>query len=141
MAHVRCLKKEDEPYLCELFSQLTGKPFDSFGFNVELLVNDHRCHCVVLEDEEKVIGFGSLIVSLTAVNGYVGSIENVIVHEAYRGKGFGRKIMRELLDIAKKEKLKHVSLTSNPDRTAARNLYRSLGFQLWDTGYFVLPLK
>lgn len=141
MATIRYLKKEDEPYLYELFTQLAGKPFEPAGFDVELLMNDPRCHCVVLEHEEKVVGFGSLIVHLTAVNGYVGSIEDLVVHEAHRGKGFGKKIMQELVDIARKEKLRHVSLTSNPRRIAARNLYQLFGFKLWDTGYFVLSLE
>ena len=68
-------------------------------------------------------------------------MEDVVVHENHRGKGLDKKLMNELLRIAKNKKIKSVHLTSNPKRVAARKLYRSLGFEQKKTGVFVLHLK
>ncbi len=46
----------------------------------------------------------------------------------------------ELIKIAKKQEIARITLTSNPKRIAARNLYLKKGFHLRDTGVFHLDL-
>jgi phosphinothricin acetyltransferase len=72
--------------------------------------------------------------------GIIGTIEDVVVSSDYRGQGLGRKLMENLINIARKEKLISLNLTSSPKRVAARNLYQSLGFNLSDTGIFWMKL-
>jgi phosphinothricin acetyltransferase len=93
-----------------------------------------------MEDKKKIIGFAALVLCLVPCKGYVGWVEDVVVDKNYRGQGLGRKLMLELLKIAKKQKLKIVDLSSKLDRIEARKLYESLGFELRDSGIFRLKL-
>jgi ribosomal protein S18 acetylase RimI-like enzyme len=56
-------------------------------------------------------------------------IEDVIVDEKMRGMGIGRALVSQAIQIAREAGASGVSLTSNPQREAANQLYRSLGFE------------
>ena len=45
-----------------------------------------------------------------------------------RGRGVGRALMEEVLDIARREGAGHIELNTSDDDVAARALYESLGF-------------
>lgn len=85
-------------------------------------------------------------------------IEDVIVDPAYRGQGVGRALVHAAVEHVKTygqplnqndegvttqdikpemtEEYPSIYLTSNPSRTAARALYRSEGFEEYETGVF-----
>lgn len=85
-------------------------------------------------------------------------IEDVIVDPAYRGQGVGRDLVHAAVDYVRTavenehttgendstigksttgcERRPSLYLTSNPKRTAARALYRSEGFEEYETGVF-----
>lgn len=66
-------------------------------------------------------------------------IEDVIVDEKSRGHGTGRSLVRAAISyVRSKERFPVVYLTSNPSRVSARNLYRSEGFEEYETGVFRL---
>ncbi len=94
-----------------------------------------------MDDDGKIIGFAALIIHPVPTKGLVGRVEDVVIDEGYRGQGLGRKIMEDLIDIAKREKIEILNLTSNPKRIPARKLYESLGFELSETGVFWMKLK
>lgn len=102
----------------------------------ELLTKD-SFHLFVAEDEEGVI-IGML--TLTSCSTLAGDrlwIEDVIVDESRRGHGTGRALLREAISYARNTlKAASIALTSNPSRTAARSLYRSEGFEEYNTGVF-----
>lgn len=137
MPKIRKMKITDEKNLRKILKQLTSH---EIKLNVKSLIKDRNIHCMVLEHEEEVIGFGSLVIHQVPTKGFVARIEDVIVNENHRGKGHGRKIMEELIKIAKKKKIKVINLTSNPKRVEARKLYESLGFEILETGVFKLEL-
>lgn len=143
MHKIRKLRKKDREHIIELFNQLVSKPekFNYFkDLNIDLMIRDRNCHCVVVEHNKKVIGFGSIIVFLTPVHGHKGRIEDIIIHKDHRGQGLGKKLVEELISIAKNKNIRNIHLTSNPSREAARNLYKTLGFEQYDTGVFVLDI-
>ena len=45
-----------------------------------------------------------------------------------RGRGIGRALMEEVLDVARREGAGHIELNTSDDDVAARALYESLGF-------------
>lgn len=144
MHKIRRLKKEDLNDLKKLFNQLVANPadFNFFkGYNIDRIIRDPNCHCLVIEHKGKIIGFGSLVVFLTPVYGYKGRIEEMVIHEDHQRKGLGKKLSKELIKIAKNKKIKSIHLTSKPSRIAARKLYESLGFELKETGVYMLNLK
>jgi ribosomal protein S18 acetylase RimI-like enzyme len=75
-------------------------------------------------------------------------IEDVVVAQRFRGQGIGRALVQAAvqhvgsIDSESDCKVsKSIYLTSNPSRTAARNLYRSEGFEDYDTGVFRIKLR
>ncbi|HYF13033.1 MAG TPA: GNAT family N-acetyltransferase [Candidatus Paceibacterota bacterium] len=102
--------------------------------DLEDILNQDRI--LVIRDEKGVIvGMAGFFV-YRKPTGLVGVVEDVVVSPDYRKRGLGRKLMEEILHIARTEKLKYVFLTSNPARVPARALYRSLGFKEWETTPF-----
>ena len=64
-------------------------------------------------------------------------VEDVIVDISCRGSGVGRALVEAAVShVRHKEGHPVIYLTSNPSRTAARNLYRSVGFEDYETGVF-----
>lgn len=71
-------------------------------------------------------------------------IEDVIVDPAYRGQGVGRALVHAAVEYVRAaeesttgcERRPSLYLTSNPKRKAARALYRSEGFEEYETGVF-----
>ena len=133
----RPIKKEDKNELLVLFRQLVGFDID---FDINSIINDKNCHSYVLEDDGKIIGSATLSIYSSPVKKRTGVVEDVVIHESYRGKGLGRKLMEEIIKIGKQEDLSLITLTSNPKREVARSLYQSLGFELSNTGFFKLKL-
>ena len=67
-------------------------------------------------------------------------IEDVVVDDRFRGQGAGRSLVRAAVEhVRAQEEHPTLYLTSNPARTAARQLYRSEGFEEYETGVFRLP--
>lgn len=138
MITIRDLKVEDKRELEKLFTQLTKKPIK---LDPVFLTENRFSHCRVMDDDGKIIGFAALIIHPVPTKGLVGRVEDVVIDEEHRGQGLGRKIMEDLIDIAKREKIEILNLTSNPKRVPARKLYESLGFILSETGVFYIKLK
>lgn len=63
-------------------------------------------------------------------------IEDVVVHEATRGKGAGRQLVEAALDYAREAGARTVDLTSRPSREAANRLYQRCGFELRQTNVY-----
>ncbi|PIR93677.1 hypothetical protein COT97_05390 [Candidatus Falkowbacteria bacterium CG10_big_fil_rev_8_21_14_0_10_39_11] len=137
MISFRYLQVKDDGEIRKLFTQLTKNPVD---FDVEFLVNHKFAYCRVMEDDGRIIGFAALIVHPVPTKGLVARVEDVVLDKEYRGRGLGKKIMEDLIEIAKSLKIQIIILTSNPKRIPARNLYESLGFNLIDTGVFLLKI-
>ena len=73
--------------------------------------------------DNKIVG--SVVVNKTGMSGYIP--ENILVyiatHRDYRGKGIGKELMKQALDIAEG----NVALHVEPDNPA-RFLYEKIGF-------------
>ncbi len=137
MHKIRKFEIKDQGQVEKLFLQLTGR---EVNIEIEDLMNDNAVNCLVIEEDEEVVGFASLITYYLPTLGKMGEIEEVIVDEKCRGKGYGREIMESLIKLAKEKKLKKLQLTSNPNREVARALYIKLGFEMRDTNVFVLNI-
>lgn len=91
-----------------------------------------------IDDDGHVTGMLTLT-SCPTLTGDKYWIEDVIVSKEYRGQGIGKALVKAAVEHVKESgKPYRIYLTSNPSRTAARNLYRSEGFEEYDTGVFRL---
>lgn len=120
-----------------LLNSLRSIPVTLEHSQLQDLLAKEDFHLFVAENEEGVI-IGML--TLTSCNTLAGDrlwIEDVIVDESRRGHGTGRALLREAISYARNTlKAASIALTSNPSRTAARSLYRSEGFEEYNTGVF-----
>lgn len=68
-------------------------------------------------------------------------IEDVVVRPEFRGQGIGRALVEAAVEHVKSNNAQaSIYLTSNPSRQAARALYRSVGFEDYDTGVFKMEI-
>jgi len=84
---------------------------------------------------------GAIVGSLTLAfyripTGMKAWIEDVVVDDAARGHGVGRKLNEAALDEARRRGAKNVSLTSRPSREAANRLYQRIGFAPRETNLY-----
>lgn len=92
------------------------------------------------QDIAPIIGMGTLT-KITKLRHFCGVIDDVVVSEAYRGQGLGRKITEFLIQEAKHLNMDYIELTSKPERVEANALYQSIGFQKRTTNVYRLPLS
>jgi ribosomal protein S18 acetylase RimI-like enzyme len=68
-------------------------------------------------------------------------IEDVVVRPEFRGQGIGRTLVEAAVGYVRETCGQAVIyLTSNPSRQAARALYRSVGFEDYETGVFRITI-
>jgi GNAT superfamily N-acetyltransferase len=91
---------------------------------VEKLCSDPRGVYYLLELDGAIIGMGAL----HQIRGKAGEIKRMYVRPAYRGKGYGKVLLQQLLEKAKEFGHHSVYLDSGRFMTAAHKLYRSFGF-------------
>ena len=103
-------------------------------------VSDPSTHLFAAVEEGRIIGCASLCVSHTPT-GAKGSIEDVVVGSAFRGRHIGRMLMEHIIDYARREfSPVELHLTSRPVRETANRLYQTLGFYRYETNYYKLSL-
>ncbi len=137
MPKLRELKIGDEEKLIPLFKILTGK---EITINADALVKNPDVTCLVFENDEELIGFGSLIIHQVPTRGEVGRIEDIVIGENHQKNGLGKILVLRLIEIAKERKINRINLTSNPMRIGAQKLYESVGFNKVNTDTFSMIL-
>jgi len=88
----------------------------------------------------EIVGMLSLTV-YRVPTGLRSIVEDVVVDEKLRRQGIGEELIRHAIDLARKAGANGVALTSNPQREAANQLYRSMGFELRKTNSYFYKLK
>ena len=91
------------------------------------------------EADQAIVGSATLAITRTPT-GQHGWIEDVVVDQAFRGKGWGTALTQACLNAARELGLRAVNLTSRPARLSANALYRSLGFKQRETNVYRFEL-
>lgn len=121
----------------QLLNSLRSVPVTIDEAFLERLLSDDRFNLFIAEDDSKTVMGMLTITSCPTLAGEKVWIEDLIVDEKFRGQGVGRALLRAAVEFAHKElKTQAVYLTSNPSRVQARSLYRSEGFEEYETGVF-----
>jgi ribosomal protein S18 acetylase RimI-like enzyme len=93
-------------------------------------------HIFILEAENNEIA-GLLALCVCKVpSGTKALVEDVVVDETQRGKGFGEALLKHAIGFSRSIGAESVELTSRPSRIAANRLYRKLGFALRETNVY-----
>jgi GNAT superfamily N-acetyltransferase len=104
------------------------------------LIDNPLFELYLLELEGQIAGMASLhfFDSLAKKSVWV---EDVVIHPKHQGKGLGKKIMKHVMDKAKKRGARHIDLSSSPHRKAANKLYQKLNFEPRNTNWYRLHTK
>ena len=60
---------------------------------------------------------------------HIAYLGGLAIHPAYAGKGFGLKMMQEIIDLANQEGYKRIELSVATENLGAIKLYKKVGFE------------
>lgn len=131
--YLRPMQQRDLPAVYRLEEASQVFPWPHWFFRRILR---RHASCWILEIDNEVIGFGIL-----AMEKGHAHIMNMCVASGYRRRGLGRRILLQLLTIAKKQHARKVWLEVRTGNRPARLLYRKLGFrsEAIRRGYYLAP--
>jgi GNAT superfamily N-acetyltransferase len=144
---IREAEKRDVPAIVELMKGLIIKTSvaEARGASTlaeyekvfERIWTDPNHKLFVAEIEGRVVGAADLLVvpNLSHRGLPWALIENVVIDESMRRKGFGRELVKHLIDVAKKSGCYKIGLSSDRKRAAAHRLYESLGFDQYGLSF------
>jgi putative acetyltransferase len=119
-----------EALVMELEEHLAARyPAESrHGFSVRQLVEEGVDFFVLREDGRPAACGGILRVDGDGPEPY-GEVKRMYARDAFRGKGYGRRVLTRLLDHAREQRLTLVRLETGIDQVEAIGLYESMGFR------------
>lgn len=119
----------------ELLNQLTPQPSTLSEQTLRAVLDDSASRLYLLEEENRVVGMLTLGI-YHSPTGSKGWIEDVVVDDACRGRGYGRMLVAHAIEEARKAGVAQLMLTSNPLRVAANKLYQAMGFERKETNCY-----
>ena len=102
-------------------------------------LGDANVHVYVIRDGGHIVATGTLCIKHT-LEFAIADIESVVVLSGCRGRGYGKELMKTMVEAAKGLKVHHIQLTSNPARAAANRLYQELGFERYETNCYKMKM-
>ncbi|NRB47622.1 MAG: GNAT family N-acetyltransferase [Saprospiraceae bacterium] len=127
ISEIKEIDQTDYQAYCDILPQLSPHvSLPSFAYLNQVLASPQVSF--FMAKKEVLIG-GLTLVFNHVTTGPNVRIEDVIVDEGMRGQGIGRRLMEAALLKADLLGAKAVSLSSNPKRIAANQLYQRLGFE------------
>lgn len=144
---VRLAYSEDIPLMVTLLSELFTIENDFTidaqiqTHGLELLLQNSHSIVLVAETDRGVIGMITLqrLIS-TAMGTYVGTIEDVIVTQEYRGSGIGTKLLDAAINEADERGCSRLALSVDLRNTKAIEFYKNKGFDTSHMGLmYYLP--
>ena len=111
-----------------LLSQLSDSVHTITEEELNTLLSSSQSHLYVLESDGQFIGMTTLCL-YQCPTGWKAWIEDVVVDQNHRGKGYGKLMVRKAMEECKNRGNVTLMLTSRPSRIVANQLYQSLGFE------------
>lgn len=105
-----------------------------------MLASGHSHLFVAVSEDDTIVGMLTLG-EYDIPTGKRLWIEDVVVDSSQRGKGLGKKLLLHAIRFAKTRNASTIMLTSRPERTAANQLYQSMGFIQRETNVYTYRLK
>jgi RimJ/RimL family protein N-acetyltransferase len=82
---------------------------------------------------EQTIGFIELSIRDSVLK--VGNVESVLIFRKYRGKGYGKQLMSEIVEFAfQKLDLNELTLSVFDFNVSAKTCYHNIGFEVYEVG-------
>ena len=106
----------------DVFSNLTDEQLKE-----DLMNNFERLSTIVILDEGKVVGYLSYVIKEKHTKKL--DVDQLVILEAYRGKGLGKKLMEEAKNIAIKNKCNRIELNCWMFNKDALGMYEHIGYK------------
>ena len=119
----------------ELLNQLTPQPSTLSEQTLRAVLDNSASRLYLLKEENRVVGMLTLGIYVSPT-GSKGWIEDVVVDDDCRGRGYGRMLVAHAIEEARKAGVAQLMLTSNPLRVAANKLYQAMGFERKETNCY-----
>lgn len=137
---VREAEERDLPAIMEIFQLTYGKDYLYQGFYDEWWLKrsvfSDDILMLVAEDDERVLGTGSVVFDIGAHSDLIGEFGRLAVHPEARGRGVGKRIMEQRVALARPRL--HVAIVENrTSHTYSQRISTAFGFA--PVGF--LPLK
>jgi len=131
---LRRANTEDSQRLAELITQL-GYPAstEEVRSRFELIDHDEEHALFVAVLDERVAGWVHVYIYKLLEAERPAGIGGLVVDEAHRGRGVGRKLMEEAENWAREQGCAEVDLRSNVIRKEAHGFYGAIGYELFKT--------
>jgi ribosomal protein S18 acetylase RimI-like enzyme len=113
-------------------------PAGSWPFDLAQLerLSQERSDFTVVLDNRQVIGYANLYTNISGDKFFIG---NVVISDAYRGQGIGRRLVCHMCDLIFDHYASTVHISVFTFNTAALLLYASLGFKPYDLEKRTMP--
>lgn len=118
-----------------LIAQLSTSSHTFTEAELNSLIASPQSHLYALEYDEKIIGMVTLCI-YQCPTGRKAWIEDVVVDQNHRGKGYGKLMLRKAMEECQNRGNVTLMLTSRPSRIVANQLYQSLGFEKRETNVY-----
>lgn len=118
-----------------LIAQLSTSSHTFTEAELNSLIASPQSHLYALEYDEKIIGMVTLCI-YQCPTGRKAWIEDVVVDQNHRGKGYGKLMVRKAMEECQNRGNVTLMLTSRPSRIVANQLYQSLGFAKRETNVY-----
>lgn len=128
---IRLVKQDDVSQLYEIETRSFPDPWSETLFNATLSALNTYCQVMTLKSREGMWAVEHII-------GYIiyqcfldeGHVLNFAIHPDYRGRGHGKKLLREILDEMRGRGCQSIFLELRKGNMVARKLYESVGFEV-----------
>lgn len=118
-----------------LLKQLTSNEVLFTERELTELINNPASTVFVLQSDSHIIGMLTIGCYLSPT-GRKAWIEDVVVDNSMRGKGYGAMLVNHAIEYVRTLAPCTLMLTSNPARIAANELYRTRGFERKHTNVY-----
>ena len=127
---------EDLPQLADLLADLFSHEADfrpdhdkqMRGLQL-ILEQPNRGRIFVMKAHDRIIGMVNLLITIsTAEGGFVLLLEDLVIHQDHRGRGFGAEMLQYAIDYAKKKNFVRITLLTDRIDDPSRRFFRNHGF-------------
>lgn len=122
MVSIRYIKPDDIKCIAEIENMVFKSPWTKEMIESEL--SHDFSHFFVAEENKKPVGYGCFWIVADESH-----ITNLAVHPEFQGKGFGKLLLKRLVEASLELGSKKIFLEVRRSNSVAQNLYESLGFE------------
>ncbi|HEV3409528.1 MAG TPA: GNAT family N-acetyltransferase [Chthoniobacterales bacterium] len=89
----------------------------------------NRGRVFVLRRDRTIVGMINLLFTIsTAEGGFVMILEDLVVHETFRGHGYGAMLLEYAINFAKQKRFLRITLLTDRPELTSQRLFRKYGF-------------